>query len=136
MFAAPVPSSAASAATSATAGPGPGPRIFAAALEAAIQRVPPKMLAAVIVQKMTDKRLDDFDAGWREAREARKRKQDLVYRMVCLCIREEGLQRDEIAQRLNGLMSKKEVDGALDFLCGEGLIYSTIDDDHFKAIDG
>ena len=99
------------------------------------QGMPPKQLAAVIAQRMTNERLDDFDAGWREAREARKRKQDLVYRMVCLCIREEGLQRDEIAQRLNGLMSKKEVDDALDFLCGEALIYSTIDDDHFKALD-
>jgi len=62
-------------------------------------------------------------------------KQDLVYKMVCSCTRDEGLQRDEVAQQLNGKMSKKEVDDALDYLSGEGHIYSTIDDDHFKAID-
>ena len=42
----------------------------------------------------------------------------------------------QVAQQLNGKMSKKEVDDALDYLSGEGHIYSTIDDDHFKAIDG
>ena len=40
-----------------------------------------------------------------------------------------------MAQQLNGKMSKKEVDAALDYLSGEGHIYSTIDDDHFKALD-
>ena len=63
----------------------------------------------------------------------------MVYRIVDratdLSPHDEGLHRDEIAQRLNGLMSKKEVEDALDFLGGEGLIYSTIDDDHFKALD-
>lgn len=84
-------------------------------------------------------------------------KQDLVYKMVSACTRDEGLQRDEVeysdvntakpnpemkqivlhqvAQQLNGKMSKKEVNDALDYLSGEGHIYSTIDDDHFKAID-
>lgn len=40
-----------------------------------------------------------------------------------------------MAEQLNGKMSKKEVNDALDYLSGEGHIYSTIDDDHFKAID-
>ena len=83
-------------------------------------------------------------------------KQDLVYKMVSSCTRDEGLQRDEVsqfeiqlqlnietklialcqvAQQLNGKMSKKEVNDALDYLSGEGHIYSTIDDDHFKALD-
>jgi len=55
--------------------------------------------------------------------------------MVSSCTRDEGLQRDEVAEQLNGKMSKKEVNDALDYLSGEGHIYSTIDDDHFKAID-
>ena len=98
--------------------------------------MPPKLLAALMAQSMSKEQLDDFDAGWREAIERRKGKEiDLVYRMLCICIREEGLHRDEIAERLNGLMSEEEVDGALEFLGGEGLIYSTIDDDHFKATD-
>ena len=54
--------------------------------------------------------------------------------MVSLCKRDEGLHRDEVAQKLNGKMSKKEVDVALDFLSGNGYIYSTIDEDHFRAI--
>ena len=62
-------------------------------------------------------------------------KQDLVYKLVSSCTRDVGLQRDEVAQQLNGKMSKKEVIDALDYLNGEGYIYSTIDDDHFKAID-
>lgn len=62
-------------------------------------------------------------------------KQDLVYKMVSACTRDEGLQRDEVAQQLSGKMNKKEVNDALDYLSGEGHIYSTIDDDHFKAID-
>ena len=40
----------------------------------------------------------------------------------------------QVAQQLNGKMSKKEVDDALDYLSGKGHIYSTIDEDHFKAI--
>jgi replication factor A2 len=62
-------------------------------------------------------------------------KQDQVYKMVSACVREEGINRDEVSQQLGGKMSKKEVNDALDFLSGEGHIYSTIDDDHFKAID-
>ena len=33
-------------------------------------------------------------------------------------------------------MSKGEMDGAIDFLSGEGHIYSTIDDEHYKTTDG
>ena len=32
-------------------------------------------------------------------------------------------------------MSKGEIDYTLDYLCGECLIYSTIDDDHFTFLD-
>ncbi len=63
-------------------------------------------------------------------------KQDMVYRMVAACTREEGINRDEVAQQLSGKLTAKEVSDALDYLSGEGHVYSTVDDDHFKAIDG
>ena len=63
-------------------------------------------------------------------------KQDAVYQLVRGCEREEGIGKDEIVNALVGKISSSEVNSALDFLSGEGHIYSTIDDDHYKAIEG
>ncbi len=63
-------------------------------------------------------------------------KQDMVYKMIAACEREEGLGREELQGQLKSKLSRPDIDGALDFLSGEGHIYSTIDDDHFKAIEG
>ena len=46
-----------------------------------------------------------------------------------------GLSRDEMMQTLKGKMSRKDLDDALEFLSGEGHIYSTTDEDHFKTTD-
>lgn len=62
-------------------------------------------------------------------------KHDLVYKMVSGCQREEGINRDELEQQLKGKVNKQEITDSLDYLSGEGHIYSTIDDDHFKSIE-
>lgn len=48
---------------------------------------------------------------------------------------EAGLHVDEVARRVVGF-SKKQVRDAIEFLVNEGLIYSTIDDDHYKSTNG
>jgi len=61
---------------------------------------------------------------------------DLVYSLIKGCIDENGINLDTILTQVRGKMSKSEMDGAIDFLSGEGHIYSTIDDEHFKTTDG
>ena len=63
-------------------------------------------------------------------------KQDAVFKVLSACTREEGLSRDEMMSNLKGRISRKELDDALDYLSGEGHIYSTTDEDHFKTTDG
>ena len=46
-----------------------------------------------------------------------------------------GVDRDTIRGNLQHRYQKLEVEGALDFLAGDGHIYSTIDEDHFKTTD-
>jgi len=62
-------------------------------------------------------------------------KRDTTYKMIAACSREEGINRDELFAQLKMKMSKSDLDNALDWLSGEGHIYSTIDDDHFKTTD-
>lgn len=63
-------------------------------------------------------------------------KHEAVFKVLRGCDRDEGLSRDEMMQALRGRLSKMDLDDALDFLSGEGHIYSTTDDDHFKTTDG
>lgn len=48
---------------------------------------------------------------------------------------EVGLHVDDVARRMTGF-SKVQVKDAVEFLVNEGLIYSTIDDDHYKSTNG
>merc|ERR1719499_1022910 len=82
---------------------------------------------------MTAAQEDEVEKATRKKIWARHYVSD-VYQSVFLCKRDEGLHRNEVAQELRRKMSKKEVDDALDYLSGKGHIYSTIDEDHFKAI--
>lgn len=61
--------------------------------------------------------------------------QDMIYKVIAACTRDEGIGREELMTQLKAKVSKVDLDSALDFLSGEGHIYSTIDDDHFKTID-
>lgn len=48
---------------------------------------------------------------------------------------EVGASIAEVSRHLKGV-PEKAIRDAVEFLSGEGHIYSTIDDDHFKATDG
>ena len=65
---------------------------------------------------------------------------DRVYRTIaqlqCEDDVDEGIARETIRENWKDSYQPLEVDGALDFLAGEGHIYSTIDEDHFKTTDG
>lgn len=63
-------------------------------------------------------------------------KHEAVFKLLRGCSREEGMGRDEMFQELKGRVTRKDLDDALEYLSGEGHIYSTTDDDHFKSTDG
>jgi len=63
-------------------------------------------------------------------------KHESVFKLMRGCSREEGLSRDEMFQALRGRITRKDLDDTLEYLSGEGHIYSTTDDDHFKSTDG
>jgi len=46
-----------------------------------------------------------------------------------------GVGRYDMVEMLGGKCSNLEVDNALEFLCRQGFIYSTIDEDHFNLTD-
>ena len=60
-----------------------------------------------------------------------------MYKLISFCAGDEGISKEELQERAKSEseLSGQGVDDALDFLSEEGHIYSTIDDDHFKAID-
>ena len=62
-------------------------------------------------------------------------KHDSTFKMISSCTREEGIGRDELLQSLKGKLSKSDLDDAIEFLSGDGHIYSTIDEDHFRTTD-
>ena len=61
---------------------------------------------------------------------------DLVYSVIKQTLDEAGCDRDTVFNQAKKVMSKTDMDNALDFLSSEGHIYSTIDEDHFKTTDG
>ena len=61
---------------------------------------------------------------------------DLVYSVIKQTSDEAGCDRDTVFNQAKKVMSKTDMDNALDFLSSEGHIYSTIDEDHFKTTDG
>jgi len=63
-------------------------------------------------------------------------KYDTVFKLLSGCTREEGLSRDEMYENLRGKLSIRDLNDALEYLSGEGHIYSTTDEDHFKTTDG
>ncbi|XP_045134413.1 replication protein A 32 kDa subunit-B-like [Portunus trituberculatus] len=49
---------------------------------------------------------------------------------------DDGNSRDYIKVKLKGKVTSQEVDNVLFFLSGEGHVFTTVDEDHFKATDG
>nr|ACO10572.1 Replication protein A 32 kDa subunit [Caligus rogercresseyi] len=62
-------------------------------------------------------------------------KHSAVFKMIAGCMREEGISKEEIQNSLKGRVGPNALNDALYFLSGEGHIYSTIDEDHFKTTD-
>jgi replication factor A2 len=61
--------------------------------------------------------------------------QNSVLSLVSACTDESGISVTELVDQLRSRMSESAVRNALDFLCSEGHIYSTIDDDHFCSTE-
>jgi len=59
--------------------------------------------------------------------------QEAIENIVKSCQSEQGIHKDEIFRNLKGRASLKELESILDNLSGEGLIYSTVDEDHFRS---
>lgn len=61
--------------------------------------------------------------------------QSMVYTIIQATTAETGMEKSQIYNSVRGKMSPRDVDAALEFLCSEGHIYSTVDEDHFKSTD-
>ncbi|XP_077286394.1 replication protein A2 [Arctopsyche grandis] len=62
-------------------------------------------------------------------------RQLMVFNLIRTAKLEEGTSKEDMQVRLKDKMSKVELDKILEWMCGEGHIYSTIDEDHFRATD-
>ncbi|OBS58896.1 hypothetical protein A6R68_09992 [Neotoma lepida] len=60
--------------------------------------------------------------------------QNQVLNLIKACPRPEGLNFQDLRNQLQH-MPVASIKQAVDFLCNEGHIYSTVDDDHFKSTD-
>lgn len=60
--------------------------------------------------------------------------QNQVLNLIKACPRPEGLNFQDLRSQLQH-MPVASIKQAVDFLCNEGHIYSTVDDDHFKSTD-
>jgi len=61
--------------------------------------------------------------------------QRMVYQIIKCTKTDEGADKLDLMTNLRGKMSTKAVEAAVEFLSGEGHIYSTVDDDHYKTTD-
>lgn len=61
--------------------------------------------------------------------------QETIYSTIQACMSETGMEKSQIYNSVKGKITQRDVDAALEFLCSEGHIYSTIDEDHFKSTD-
>ena len=58
---------------------------------------------------------------------------DIVLRLIKSCLIDEGVTKGNLYSSSN--LGRGIVDTAIEYLAGEGYIYSTIDEDHFKSVD-
>ncbi|XP_034235870.1 replication protein A 32 kDa subunit [Thrips palmi] len=62
--------------------------------------------------------------------------QDKVLKAIQQCVKVNGVHIDELVAQLKGSGSKMQITAAVESLCSEGHIYTTIDDFHFRTTDG
>lgn len=64
--------------------------------------------------------------GWTDVQRA-------VHSSFTECRDENGLSIIDVVRRLQGTFNEGDIRAAIGFLSGEGHLFSTIDDDHYKA---
>ncbi|KAG6443722.1 hypothetical protein O3G_MSEX002991 [Manduca sexta] len=64
-----------------------------------------------------------------------KPRQMLVFKLIQASTLEQGISKQDLYAALQDRMSQPELTSILDDLSGEGHIYSTVDEDHFRATD-
>ncbi|KAJ0178675.1 hypothetical protein K1T71_005450 [Dendrolimus kikuchii] len=62
-------------------------------------------------------------------------RQMMVFNLIGACKLEQGISKQDMFTSLKDRMSEKEFENILEWMCGEGHIYSTIDEEHFRATD-
>jgi len=61
--------------------------------------------------------------------------QNMVFRCIKSVKGEEGVSVDQVIANLKSKINPKEIQTIIEFLSGEGHIYSTTDDNHYKCTD-
>ncbi|CAG7830440.1 unnamed protein product, partial [Allacma fusca] len=61
--------------------------------------------------------------------------QAMVFRCIQSVKVDEGAHVQQIIANLKNKVSEKDVRAAVEFLSGEGHVYSTTDDEHYKCTD-
>lgn len=59
-----------------------------------------------------------------------------VLRAIQQCTAENGVHCEDLVEQLRGTSTKSQIISAVEALCGEGHIYTTIDDNHYRTTDG
>ncbi|XP_013186863.1 replication protein A 32 kDa subunit [Amyelois transitella] len=62
-------------------------------------------------------------------------RQMMVFNLIRACSLEQGISKQDMYDTLKDRMSQMEFENILEWMCGEGHIYSTIDEEHFRATD-
>lgn len=62
--------------------------------------------------------------------------QDKVLKAIQNTASENGAHSNDLVEQLKGVGTRAQILGAVEALCGEGHIYTTVDDDHYRTTDG
>ncbi|RVE48218.1 hypothetical protein evm_007172 [Chilo suppressalis] len=62
-------------------------------------------------------------------------RQMMVFNLIRASTMEQGISKQDMYATLKDRMSQIEFENILEWMCGEGHIYSTIDEEHFRATD-
>ncbi|KAJ2949054.1 hypothetical protein O0L34_g5995 [Tuta absoluta] len=62
-------------------------------------------------------------------------RQMMVFNLIRASTQDQGISKQDMYATLKDKMSQVDFDNILEWMCGEGHIYSTIDEEHFRATD-
>ncbi|KAF9418793.1 hypothetical protein HW555_004460 [Spodoptera exigua] len=62
-------------------------------------------------------------------------RQMMVFNLIRASTMEQGISKEDMYGSLKDRMSQVEFENILEWMCGEGHIYSTIDEEHYRATD-